>query len=127
MDLLKLDNHPKTQEFWEIITDSGLVSSITKLTRLTHHSATLIDNIFINRFLANDFRSLLLYEDISDHLPCVVCVKNFDHDRQAQEMLTCRKIDVKATKLIQEDLSQVNWEQDLENLDCEDSFNLFHD
>ena len=55
LDLLKLDNHPKTQEFLEVITDSGFISSITKPIRLTHHSATSIDNIFINRFLANDF------------------------------------------------------------------------
>ena len=42
-------------------------------------------------------------------------------------MLTRRKIDHKAINLIQDDLSHINWEQDLQNLDCEDSFNLFHD
>ena len=57
LDLLKQDHHPKTQEFLEVITDSGFICSITKPTRITHHSATLTDNIFINRFLANDYRS----------------------------------------------------------------------
>ena len=127
LDLLKLDNHPKTQEFLEVITDSGFISSITKPTRITHHSATLIDNIFINRFLADDYQSLLLYEDISDHLPCVVCVKNFEHDRRQPETLTSRKIYQKAVNLIQDDLSKIDWEHDLLTLNCEDSFNLFHD
>ena len=41
---------------------------ITRPSRITSHSATLIDNIFANNFFELS-RSGLLFSDISDHLP----------------------------------------------------------
>ena len=75
LDLLKSESHQRTQEFLEIITDSGFINTITKPLRITHQSVTLIDNILINKYLAQDYQSLLLYDDISDHIPCVVYIK----------------------------------------------------
>ena len=121
LDLLKSEYHHKTQEFLETLTDVGFISTITKPTRLTHHSATLI-----NKYLASDYISLVLYEDISDHLPCVVCIKNFEHDRKQHEMVYRRKIDKKAIDCMKHDLGTINWESELKSLNCESSFNLFH-
>ena len=41
---------------------------IMRPTRITCHSATLIDNIFVNQFFDRS-RSGLFFTDISDHLP----------------------------------------------------------
>ena len=46
----------------------GLYPLIDKPTRITDHSATLIDNIFTNE-LDSKINSGLLISDISDHLP----------------------------------------------------------
>ena len=41
---------------------------ITRPSRITSHTATLIDNIFVNNFFERS-RSGLIFTDISDHLP----------------------------------------------------------
>ena len=40
LDLLKSDKHRTTQKFLELMLDTGLLATINKPTRITHHSAT---------------------------------------------------------------------------------------
>ena len=47
LDLLKHKNHSPTMRFIEKNLDLNMVPCITKLTRITKTSATLIDNIFV--------------------------------------------------------------------------------
>ena len=54
---------------------AGLLPTITRLSRITQMSATLIDNIFISSNLYKNFDSALLLEDISDHLPVMALLK----------------------------------------------------
>ena len=49
LDLLKQSRHPKTQEFLECILDHNLLPTITKPTRISKTSATLIDNILLSK------------------------------------------------------------------------------
>ena len=46
LDLMKHETHSITAQFLEALYSSGLIPMITKPTRITAHSATLIDNIF---------------------------------------------------------------------------------
>ena len=48
LDLLKSHIHKKTQQFLNMNLDLDLFPVITKPTRITHTSATLIDNIFLD-------------------------------------------------------------------------------
>ena len=45
---------------------------INKPTRVTSNSASLIDNIFINRTHNKNHTSGILYTDISDHFPIFI-------------------------------------------------------
>ena len=47
LDLLKYNEHSVTWEFIESNLDLGLFPQINRPTRITHSTATLIDNIFI--------------------------------------------------------------------------------
>ena len=51
LDFLKSDKHPNTQSFLEFNLDSDLMPTITRPTRVTQKSATLIDNVFIGKKL----------------------------------------------------------------------------
>ena len=77
LDLLKQSKHPKTQEFLECILDQNLLPTITKPTRISKTSATLIDNILISKKLQPQFDSMIIIDDLSDHLPCLVILRNF--------------------------------------------------
>ena len=70
MDLLKCDVHHRTQAFLEMLYDSKITPTITKPTRITTSSTTLIDNILVNVELSGNVSSGIIEEHISDHLPC---------------------------------------------------------
>ena len=65
MDLLKYSLHPATNEFITNFYNQGMLPLITKPTRVTQNSATLIDNIFSDD-IYNMFAGLCNF-DISDH------------------------------------------------------------
>ena len=75
IDLLKSNEHTNTRKFLDIILDSGLWPVITRPTRITQRSATLIDNIYISKNLQHKFDSAILVDDISDHLPLVALLR----------------------------------------------------
>ena len=72
MDLIKCDKHDPTQTYLELNFDRGLVPTITKPTRVTHTSATLIDNIFCSLDMLNYYETQIILTDISDHFPCLL-------------------------------------------------------
>ena len=68
LDLLKHESHSITAQFIESLFAFGFQPVSTKPTRITAHSATLIDNIFTNNTTVSS-KSGLIISDISDHLP----------------------------------------------------------
>ena len=75
LDLLKGQIHLPTRHFIDRIDELNLVPTITRPSRITSNSATLIDNIYISQGLHRDFESLLLLMDISDHLPLITMMR----------------------------------------------------
>ena len=123
-DLLKQSIHPRTQEFLECILDQNLLPAITKLTRINKTSATLIDNILLSKKLP-EYESLIIIDDLSDHLPCLVSLKNFQQIGSANLVMK-RIINNKAINSIKEDLFHVDWNQMLSSKSASDSFHSFH-
>ena len=68
INLLNTDSHQHTNEFFNLMTSNSFYPLISKPTRITSNSATLIDNIFSNN-LELSMISGILYSDLSDHLP----------------------------------------------------------
>ena len=69
MNLLNSTKHKPTDKFLDMLP------LITRLTRITQHSATLIDNIFASNQLHKKFDSAILISDISDHLLTLALLK----------------------------------------------------
>ena len=70
INLLNSDNHAATQEFTDNMFSYSFIPQISKPTRVTMTSATLIDNIFSNDNTDDPSKlSGILYADISDHFP----------------------------------------------------------
>ena len=78
LDLLKQAVHTKTQEFLECILDQNMLPTVTKPTRISKTSATLIDNILISEKLQSNYESVILIDNMSDHLPCILTLKNYN-------------------------------------------------
>ena len=67
VDLLQYDKHAATNDYIDQLYAIGLHPLITRPTRITSHSKTLIDNIFTTD-LSSHIHSGLIINDMSDHL-----------------------------------------------------------
>ena len=104
LNLIKADTHPQTNDFLSIMTAHSFIPTITKPTRITSTTATLIDNVFINCITAKYARCILC-SDISDHLPIMVkinliapkkfkCPKKAPYERYLPETINTFKMDL---------------------------------
>lgn len=108
-DYLKTSNHENTSKLLDINLNHFMLPTITKPTRITHSSATLIDNIYISKKLQNNFKSAILITDISDHLPCLVLIKLNSSQFDNNETFTYRKLNDKIFQNINTKLKEVDW------------------
>ena len=69
LDLLSIDKHKGTQDFIDMMYSFSMFPCITKPTRVTSRSATLIDNVFANDVMNENSLNGILYTDVSDHFP----------------------------------------------------------
>lgn len=76
VDLLKYESHKHSDEFPNTLGSYFFQPRILQPTRVTDHSATLIDNIFFNTLEHFIISSNILY-DITDHLPNFVIFNKF--------------------------------------------------
>ena len=68
IDLIKVDMQNQTKDFVHSLYGNAFYPTISKPTRVTEHSATLLDNIITN-ITGYCMKSGVLYNDISDHFP----------------------------------------------------------
>ena len=68
ISILNSQSHQPSNEFINLMVSNSLYPLISKPTRLTSATATLIDNIFTNN-LEHCMNSGIFYSDLSDHLP----------------------------------------------------------
>ena len=125
LDLLKSHLHSNTQEFININYDCDLFPVITKPTRITHTSATLIDNIFLDSLLTGNMTNKILVDDISDHLPTVTILEGIDHSPQKKVHITSRDTRQKQLKALKTDLTDRLTSLDLQG-NVDKQFEMFH-
>merc|ERR1711867_42420 len=99
--------------------NSGLLPNITKPTRLTHNSSTLIDNVLTSEIYSS--RSALFSFDISDHEAIIY------NDPQTQinfkqEYKLIRESSKKALRNLATKFLEGNFEEILEVQDTNDAF-----
>ena len=110
MDLLKIERHEPTAQFMELTLDKGLIPSVTRPTRITHTSATLIDNVFIDAKLHHNSRSSILTIDLSDHLPSLITIPEIFVTRLSATKKEVRKLTDSKIANINLDLEKINWD-----------------
>lgn len=82
IDLLKLESCDYTRRFFEILFTSSCILLVLRPTRITQHTATLIDNIFTNDIETIDSSiNGIIFSDISDHLPIVHVRRSKTHKK----------------------------------------------
>ena len=76
-NLLNVDRHGKTEDYFNLLSTASFKPLITKPTRITDNKETLINHIWSND-LRNETiaKSNIVITDITDHLPCITSICN---------------------------------------------------
>ena len=121
-DYLKINENEYIADLLNIFISAGLVPVITKPTRITHTSATLIDNIYTNLNTNKYFTSGIIECDVSDHLPAFLFnyIKERITSKKPQQFMA-RKLDATAYDKLKDRLSNTDWNI-LNNMDVNDGF-----
>ena len=113
INLVNYDLHPETNDFINLMVSHYLLPHILHPTRVTDHSATIIDNIF-NNTLEFDTLSGNLLTKISDHFPQFRLMKN-----AAVDYKKCSLFQYYYSKfsehLFLDDFKKLSWEDTLDN------------
>ena len=112
LDLLKSHVHQSTQSLIDIIdimARKKMHPTITRPTRITNTTATLIDNIFTDDNLFQSFNSCILIEDISDHLPAITLLKQTKILDKKPIQFKSRCLTDDKLKIVKNKLHRVDW------------------
>ena len=125
LDLMKHDSHNPTKEFIDINLDLNLIPTITKPTRITKTSATLLDNIIVGKLFHN-FVANIAISDISDHLPIVMNSNQPSLYKKQALTMTTRVLNDEACNSIIESLQKIDWEHLLKEKTANQAYCCFH-
>jgi len=115
MDLLKLDTHKATSDLFDTFFNNGILPTIIRPTRITHTSATLIDNIYIKCNANSNFDSAIIITDISDHLPIYLQFGREIQKANAICNLKCRPMNEVQINAIIRSLETEDWQSLIDN------------
>ena len=128
IDLLKSESCDFASRFLQQLLTSSYILLILKPTRITQHTATLIDNIFTNDTKVIDSSSNgIIFSDVSDHLP-VVHVRNIAAHTdtiQKNEYIFKRNFNDSNTQSFINTIKSLSWEKVISNNNEIESYNEF--
>ena len=125
INLLNHESHGQTAEFLEIMYTSFLFPLITKPTRVTSTTATIIDNIFTNNIQESHYYNGIFPVDISDHYPVFCIMHSKSYNLQAEFYFT-RELTNRNIENFSEKLKEANWTQVTECNDAQQSFTKYY-
>ncbi len=124
-DYLKIDKHKTTEDLFNKFISHGLLPLITKPTRITNSSATLIDNIYTSLTTKTKFHTGIICTDISDHLPIILFIgKQKIPNKASNVKLTKRVINDQTIEIITRHLGTINW-ANMEDMNTNNAYNYF--
>ena len=108
LDLMKHGTHSITAQFLEALYSYGLIPMITKPTRITAHSATLIDNIFTNNTDVPSKNGLII-SHLSDHFPIYSVIATDHHPAKSRNQIIVRDINEMRIQDFKSKLANIDW------------------
>ena len=108
INFLKFNEHTQTGEFLDKLYANNILPIITKPTRPTDHTATLIDHIYTN--CSQNFIAGILTVDITDHLP-IFCLVRIQPTRNNSNKKYFRDYSKFNKDLYLDDIKLIDWHE----------------
>ena len=115
LDFLKANSHQLTNDFIQLNLDLGMIPTITRPTRITNSTATLIDNIMVSQNNCGNYVASVLIEDMSDHLPTSCVINSFISSVKKPLKIYSRDTRQKNMKTLVTELDTHDWTPQLKN------------
>ena len=125
LDLLKLDENQYIKDFINQMFSSTFYPLISKPTRITNSSATLIDNIFVNN-LDECHKCGILFTDLSDHLPVFKITSSIKKVNDTHCEIKHRVMNKKTIHRLRQDLEIEDWSDVYDKTDPQEAYNNFY-
>ena len=103
-----------------------MIPTITRPTRITKSSATLIDNILISQSLCGNYDSGILVNDISDHMPSICVIRSLKGVGRDPIQITSRDTRSRNMTALKQHLSNYDWQSLLPTTNPNMAMNKFH-
>ena len=124
INILNYESHRLTGDFVDLLSNYSFLPLITRPTRITASSATLIDNIFTNHIENLDHSTQgLLVTDVSDHYP-IFHINNRSYIGESDIYVTKRIFSERNKQAFKIALNELDWN---EIYGASETNNAFHD
>ena len=122
IDYKNVNKNKNASDLLDAFFASGILPTIKRPTRITHTSATIIDNLYVKCNGYNNVDSRISLLNISDHFPIISCMGK----TAATSCKTPRPIDLTQIDNITKNLNSTNWETFFNgNVDVSESYDNF--
>lgn len=127
VNILRSGEHKDTCDFVNCMLSYSYYPLITKPTRITNTSKTLIDNIYCsNLMLVSQTLNGLLCTDISDHLPIFTILPSKSNEPRNADVYH-RPITSKGMAIFKAKVADTNWDNVVEHNDVQIAYSCFND
>ncbi len=125
LDLLKYGTCTKVTDYVDLLFSHGFIQTISKPTRCTDHSSTLIDHCITNS-TSYSHNSNVLTTLVSDHFPILYQI-NHDKQQNAQKTIEYRDFSDENMTNFKKALKSISWEPLLNSTDTQLAYNIFEE
>lgn len=110
VDYLLLPHSNHTAALLSLNLQNGLIPTITRATRVTATSSTLIDNVYVSPEIFGSAKSYVIVSGLSDHFPCLLTcdLPTYVPDRSIRE-IKLRRDPPETLALINQQLLGRDW------------------
>ena len=125
INLLNYGSHTETQDYIDAMFQQAFIPLISKPTRITATTATVIDNIYSNDLIGANYQLHgIIYTDISDHLPIFLLTKHTDSTKVEMTIAT-RLYNAQTTATFKESIDKICWDDVYACRDPQECYSVF--
>ena len=111
LNALQYNENEKVTNFYNSVFQNGAIPIITKPTRVTVDTATIIDNVITTEIFDPDLRKGIIKNDLSDHFPIFFSINISKTKKQKEKMKIKKRVfNEKNISDFREQLSLLHWQ-----------------
>ena len=126
IDFLKYDEHRPTSTFLDVLYAYNVFPLISKPTRVTKSTATLIDHILTNNFdVSTNHKQGIICNDISDHY-AIFHISEYKKAAESENYIVNRDMRHQNVVKFSEELKGIDWENVVNKQNAQEAYSIFH-